>query len=356
MTTPMTGTVLVATASQGILRSNDDGRTWHRLGLKEPIEFDGVVRSLAVDPADPARIFAGADCGLCLSEDGGAHWRRVASPMDGLTVWSIAIAPTDPRIVYAGTGAPSRARLYRSSDAGEHWVAVGPEIPEFCAGVNRPRLLTVCVDPRDARDAWFGVEEGGAWRTRDGGDTWTRIDGAAGGIDNGDIHCITVLPPSAQRASRVLVLTVNSVYTSTDDATTWSAEPSFDRFDRMYYTRCVVSLADDPGTLLLAIGDGTPGTRSMLYRSSDAGDTWEPTFLERPPGSTFWSIATHPADPRLLFAGTKYGDLFRSADGGRSWRREWRSFPEITAVAWTPHVAPLVAHAQSLKTARPITA
>mgnify|MGYP003575444315 CR=1 FL=1 len=52
---------MVATAGQGILRSNDDGRTWHRLGLQEAIEFDGVVRALAVDPTPAERIYAGAD-------------------------------------------------------------------------------------------------------------------------------------------------------------------------------------------------------------------------------------------------------------------------------------------------------
>ena len=47
----MQGTILVATAGQGILRSVDDGASWHRLGLKEAIEFDGTVRSLAAMPA-----------------------------------------------------------------------------------------------------------------------------------------------------------------------------------------------------------------------------------------------------------------------------------------------------------------
>ena len=47
----MKGTILVATAGQGILRSVDNGASWHRLGLKEAIEFDGTVRALAVDPA-----------------------------------------------------------------------------------------------------------------------------------------------------------------------------------------------------------------------------------------------------------------------------------------------------------------
>ena len=55
-----------------------------------------------------------------------------------------------------------------------------------------------------------------------------------------------------------------------------------------------------------------------------------------------------PPIPKLLFAGTKYGDLFRSLDGGASWFKEWRAFPEITAVAWTPFEAPVQAHPQSI--------
>mgnify|MGYP003578831327 CR=1 FL=1 len=103
----MKGTILVGTAGQGILRSVDNGASWHRLGLREAIEFDGVVRSLAVDPSDPSRVFAGADAGMCISTDGGAHFSRVDSPMKGMSVWANAIAPTDARHMYAGSGAPS---------------------------------------------------------------------------------------------------------------------------------------------------------------------------------------------------------------------------------------------------------
>jgi len=49
-----------------------------------------------------------------------------------------------------------------------------------------------------------------------------------------------------------------------------------------------------------------------------------------------------------VLAGTKYGHLFRSMDGGRSWFKDWRDFSEITSVAWTPHVAPVHAHPQSI--------
>jgi photosystem II stability/assembly factor-like uncharacterized protein len=143
------------------------------------------------------------------------------------------------------------------------------------------------------------------------------------------------------------VLTVNSVFTSTDDGNAWSGVPSKSRFDGMYYTRTIqtVSCCDE---LVLAIGDGTPGTRSKLYRSVDRGVTWTPSILHTAPNSTFWTFGANPADPKLLFAGTKYGNLFRSIDGGASWFKEWRDFSEITAITWTPFEAPVRAHLQSI--------
>jgi photosystem II stability/assembly factor-like uncharacterized protein len=227
----MTATVLVATAGQGILRSNDDGATWHRLGLTEPIEFDGIVRALAVDCVTPSRIYAGADSGLCISEDGGAHWFRTHNILNGQTVWSIAIEPANPAVLYAGTGAPSRAALFKSTDAGLTWSEAAPEFPEFCAGVNRPRLLTICVDPDDSRNVWYGVEEGGAWRSQDAGVSWARVDGPGTPIRNSDIHAIAVLAATSEKPKTTLLLTVNAVYVSQDDGQTWSGKLSSERFD-----------------------------------------------------------------------------------------------------------------------------
>jgi photosystem II stability/assembly factor-like uncharacterized protein len=337
----------VATAGQGILRSNDDGTTWHRLGLKEAIEFDGVVRALAVDPGQPRRVYAGADCGLCISDDGGAHWRRAAGALTGMTVWSIAIDPHNPRVVYAGTGAPSRAALFKSEDAGERWTRLPPELPEFCLGVNRPRMLTICVDPDDSQQVWFGVEEGGVWRSRNAGQDFERLDAAHHPIRNSDIHAISILPATPKAAKTILVLTVNTVHVSDDDGVTWDAQLSKQRFDGLYYTRTVMPVQKSHTELIMAIGDGTPGHRTRLYRSSDRGHAWVETELDVAANSTFWALGSHAADPARIYAGTKYGDLFRSNDAGRTWHKEWREFSEITALAWTPVAAPLVGHAPS---------
>lgn len=345
----MQGTILVGTAGQGVLRSVDDGATWHRLGLKEAIEFDGTVRALAVDPSNPARVLAGADVGLCLSTDGGAHFTRVDSPINGLTVWSIAFSPSDPSLVFAGTGAPSRARMFRSRDGGASWESLGVELPEFCQGVNRPRILATCVHPQRASEVWFGVEEGGAWRSDDAGDTWQRVDTPGNGINNSDIHAITILPAIAEAPARHIVATVNSVCESGDGGRVFTHKRSKDRFDNLYYTRTVHSVDAEGRELLLAVGDGTPGARSRIYRSTDRGQTWSATVLHTAPNSTVWVFGAHASDRSLIFAGTKYGHLLRSTDGGRSWFKEWRDFSEITSIAWTPHVAPVTAHAQSIQ-------
>ena len=335
----MQGTVLVATAGQGVLRSSDDGVTWYRIPLGQDVEFDAVVRCLAVHPADPDVVFAGADIGLARSGDAGVTWSRVSSPFDGMQVWSIAIDPADPASMLVGTGAPSRAAVFRTVDGGISWDRLPPEIPERCAGVSRPRILTIAWDQADGTSAWFGIEEGGLWRSRDRGTTWERTDGTPkslpDGVTNSDIHCVTVLggPPKT-----IVCAVVNALFVSQDDGATWTRTDTRDTWG-IYYTRLVTRL---PGSdaLLLGIGDGTPGTRTRIFRSDDLARTWTEATLDGPANSTVWAFGTHAADPDLVFAGTKYGHLFRSADGGRSFAKQWREFPEITDVAWTPAIAP----------------
>lgn len=338
MPTATPGTILVSTAGQGVIRSTDNGATWARIPLDQGLEFDAVVRVIAVHPERPEVIFAGADVGLARSDDAGTTWTRVDSPFNDMQVWAIGIDPHNPGAMTIGTGAPSRARVYRTKDGGTNWDQVGPELPETCAGVSKPRILTMAYDQVDGQSVFFGVEEGGLWRSKDRGDTWTRLDGSPDTLPDGvtvsDVHCVLVLdgPPKT-----IMVVVVNSVFISTDDGQTWSRTDTKKMWG-IYYTRLVTNV---PGTnsVLLGIGDATPGTLTRILRSDDLGHSWQESTFDTPATSTVWAIGTHHSDGGLLFAGTKYGDLFRSADGGRTFTKEARSFPEITGVAWTPAVA-----------------
>lgn len=339
------GTWLVGTAGQGVLRSADGGQSWHRLGLRQVMEFDSVVRSLALSPGDPATVYAGADMGLCVSHDVGGHWERVASPFDGQTVWKVAVDPQDAQRIFVGTGAPSRAVLWRSLDGGRSWTRSPVDIPEFCAGVNRPRLLAFAFDPTDRSRLWFGLEEGGLFRSADGGDHWERVDDRLLWDFHTDIHAIHVLPNHGRKT--VVVVCVNAVYRSHDDGQSWQGMLPHDDHG-LYYARTLGAPAGSQDTLYLGISDGTPGTTSRILVSRDAAEHWEVLPLPQQPNSCFWAIAVNPADAHQVIAGTKYGHLFTSQDAGLGWRKQWRDFSEISDVLWSPAVADIHPAHQSI--------
>jgi photosystem II stability/assembly factor-like uncharacterized protein len=334
----MQGTILVATAGQGVVRSSDNGQSWARTPLGQALEFDGVVRCIAVHPDQPNVVFAGADVGLVRSDDAGFSWTRVDGPFNDMQLWTLSIDPHDADFMLVGSGAPSRAYVWRTTDGGTTWEELPPRIPEFCDGVSKPRILTSTVDPVDTDQLWFGIEEGGLWHSEDRGVSWERIDtppeGATGTVTNSDVHTVLVHPGEPKTH---IVVTVNALWVSRDGGKTWRGSIARDDFGYRY-ARTVSALADGR-TILFACGDGTPGTVTRIFRSDDFGDTWNETKFDVEPNSTGWGFGVHAADPALVFAGTKYGHLFRSVDGGASWSKEWREFSEITAVAWTPAIA-----------------
>jgi len=333
----MSRTMIVATDGQAVMRTHDDGKSWYRINIGQDLEYDDRVRCLLVDPANPEALFAGAEKGLFYSSDRGVHWSRVDCALNGYAVWKLAASESEPNILYAGTGAPSLAILFRSHDGGKTWERTPLEMPELCAGVNRPRMLALAVDPGDAKDVWAGVEEGGLYRSRNGGDSWERIDTSWSDFGgNSDIHDIVIL--KQDDGSRVhLALTVIALYRSTDDGKTWTRSPAKESWG-LRYSRLMMRKPESNRDIAVGIGDGTPGTTAAILTSSDAGETWSKADLDHPSNSCMWAFGSNPADPDFMLAASKFGYLYRSTDGGRSWAKEWREFNEITDLAWVPGV------------------
>lgn len=329
-------TLLVATDGQAVIRSHNNGETWHRLTIDQELEYDDCVRCLLPDPLNPSAVFAGAERGLFRSEDCGVNWRRVDCALNDFAIWKLVAAPSDPKIMYAGTGSPTRAAFFRSSDGGRTWEQTSLLMPPKCAGVSRPRMLAMAVDVEDPREVWVGVEEGGLFRTRDGGDAWERIDQRwpSNYRGNSDIHSVVVLPGSPRR---IVALTVTGIYTSRDGGDSWTRRDVKESWG-IYYSRVLVRKAGSDDELFLGIGDGTPGTTGMFLRSRGGGESWINAPLPAQPNSCFWAIGVNAADPDLVLVGTKFGHLFRSTDGGSSWCKEWREFSEITDLTWIPAI------------------
>ena len=83
--------IVVGTVGQSIMRSEDSGQTWTRIGPRRGFAYEASVRCIAMHPKERRVLFAGTERGLYRSEDAGASWRYVDSALNPYYVWAIAI-------------------------------------------------------------------------------------------------------------------------------------------------------------------------------------------------------------------------------------------------------------------------
>lgn len=316
----------VGTIGEGVFRSLDSGETFRR--ACDGMFVECHVRALVVDPRDSRRLLLGSEDGLFLSTDGADNWQRIDSPLNGTEIWSILLHPANPDLILVGT-CPSR--LFRSADGGRTWTEPAAAMERHCPRIMRTRITTLAADPTDPHTLWAGVEIDGVWRSHDAGQTWHKV---GSGLSSQDIHGIVVVPASGGRPRRLLASTNNDLNLSDDDGDTWRPLQVGSWLPHPY-CRGLAQLAGRPAEVLLGNGDAPPGTTGQVARSADGGDTWQITHLPVPANSTIWNFATHPDNPRLVYASSVSGQVFRSTDAGQTWTMLPRVFGEIRALAWT---------------------
>jgi photosystem II stability/assembly factor-like uncharacterized protein len=321
--------ICVGTIGSGAWLSPDGGESWKR--VQQGLWSESRIYSLTNHPKEPRTLFAGADDGVYKSSDGGQSFARLDSPMNALQVWKIAIDPTDPDIIFAGT---RPAALYRSKDGGGSWQKLAVDMADECPNVRIPRVTALVVDPANSRTVWAGVEVDGVRRSLDGGDTWTRI---TEGVPDPDIHDVTINSIGNINGSRkVLTTTPREIFASTDAGEHWMPLGVGEQF-RLPYCRALTQKIDDPKTLFVATGDGAVGKTGAIQRSRDGGNRWEMAKLPVEPNSPIWTFATHPANPDRIVTCSHYGELYATEDSGDTWTKLPREFTEIRAVSWVPN-------------------
>lgn len=248
---PRDGSRLFAGTRAGLAASTDGGQSWN-LVAGSPQAF----RVLVFDPSSAARVFGGSDDGVFLSTDAGAHFSLLAPQPTA----AIAVDPVDDQTVYAAGAA---ATVSKSTDGGSHWTAT-----DLSFSLTKA-IGALIVDPENHDNVFAGV---GDWNysyyyfgnvaevvgSRDAGQTWRLfLDGASG-------------------------------------------------------PRPVKALAFDPRTSqTLYAGNG-----AYVYRTLDGGVTWTPgTFAL---GTQVSSLAVDSVNPDTVYAGTDQG-VFRSVDRGTHW-------------------------------------
>jgi photosystem II stability/assembly factor-like uncharacterized protein len=330
-----------------IYESFDRGATWHRLALLEPTE-DLVVDNILVDAANPERIWASGwkpdrpdDGGLWVSLDGGVQWQAVKA-LQGQSILSFAQAPSDPRILIAGTF----LGVYRSSNAGADWELISPPGSKEIHGVE-----SLAIDPTDPDIVYAGTWHL-PWKTDDGGKTWKNIK--EGVIDDSDVFSIIIDPshprtvflsacsgiyksenagalfhriegiPSSARRTRVLMQDPSNhetVYAGTTEGL-YKTEDGGRHFNSMTASDVIVNdvFVDptDPKHVLLATD------RGGVLASDDAGVNFAASNTGFS-GRKVEALLVDRTNPDLLYAGIvndkSFGGVFTSANGGASWQQ-----------------------------------
>ncbi len=177
------GSEFTLNAHRRILQGRDAGRSpngnWQVCGptltevtTRENIRGVGRMNAITFHPTDAAVIFAGAPAGgLWRSYDGGAHWETNTDALPTLGVSSIVISPSNPLVVYIGTGdrdasdSPGMG-VMRSSDGGINWEFVNEGIANLVVG-------DLLVHPEN-EDLIYAATDSGVFRSSDGGATWAQ--------------------------------------------------------------------------------------------------------------------------------------------------------------------------------------
>jgi photosystem II stability/assembly factor-like uncharacterized protein len=327
-------TVCVGTVGAGVWFSPDSGDHWRRSKMKLPFYAEPgeiQIRSLAVSPHNPHHLLAGSEVGLYRSEDNGANWNLIDSPMDGMQIWSAAWDLSDPDLIFAGTKPPA---VFRSADGGKKWDKLPVPIAKECFA-GSPKVTNIIPDPRDNRTIWVSVEIDGVFRSRDKGETWTRLPPLGDKIVNQDIHGLAI---GQGLTSKIVATTPDGIWTSLDEGESWSLHgfPPLTARD-VSYCRGVAIKPDDPDVMFVANGDFIPGRCGAIQRTTDGGKTWAACKLPVVPNSTMYWFATNPADPNIVVANSLHGYIYTSMDAGETWEKNRREFGEIRALAWVPN-------------------
>ena len=342
-----------------VLRASAARSGWD---LQGPFLAGRAVYSLAWDGrAGRRRIWAGAQsmhwgAVLVSTDDGGRTWTEpreanVKFPAEsGLAlkqIWQIAPGRADePDTLYCGV---EPAALFKSTDGGTTWAAIRglldhPHRPRWVPGGGGLCLHTIVLDPARADRMWVGISTAGVYRTDDGGGTWAARNV---GIRAEFLpqkypefgQCVHKIVQHPDRPATLFLQNHWGLYRSDDAGDSWQdiarGVPSDFGFPMAVHPR-------EPQTVyILPLQADTfrcpPGGKLRVYRTRNGGGSWQPLTRGLPQARSYDTVlrdamAADTLDPAGVYFGTRAGKVFASKDGGNSWRLAVDGLPPVVCV------------------------
>ena len=296
----------------------------------------GRVTAVTGVASEPRTFYMGSTGGgVWKTTDAGYTWVNVSDPYIPLgSMGAIEVAPSDPRVVYVGTGS-SKIRsnvsigrgIYKSTDAGKTWAFAGLR--------DTGQIATVRVDPGNPDLVYVAAlgnpfapnKDRGIYRSTDGGKTWKNVlfvSDSVGAVDveiqPGNPKVLFACMWHGERKPWTIVSGAmeGGIYKSTDGGDTWNKLAG--GLPHELFGRANVSISAAMPNRIYALIEAKPG--SGLYRSEDAGETWTPVngsgaIVTRP--FYYCTLEVDPNNPDVVYIGDE--GWFKSTDGGKNFRR-----------------------------------
>jgi photosystem II stability/assembly factor-like uncharacterized protein len=286
--------IVFAATTTGLLRSVNGGLAWAKVS-------SNVIKSIAFDSVDPARVYAASiNAGILRSSDEGVTFQDSNQGFSdhNLTTLVGAGAVLYTAAIYEGSG----SGIFRSEDQGQTWVpvaAAGGENFRFVrAAPGHPNLL-------------FAATLRNLLKSADGGRTWLRIPSPGGRA----VRALDVLPSNSalphQLVPEIFAATDAGLFRTANEGLLWKPVPLTAASDKPSANSPIQWIQSSGASALAAGADRT------AYLSTDAGKTW---VACAPPleGAQWYGLASDSNPAGVALAATSHG-LFRSTDGCRSW-------------------------------------